>query len=61
LANLGHEVARGTIANILKEHGLEPSPERPSPEDHLEGVSFLASGALLSKNKTCGRFIFPLS
>src|SRR5215469_7434844 len=28
LANLGHEVARGTIANILKEYGLEPSPER---------------------------------
>jgi len=25
LANLGHEVARGTIANILKEHGLEPA------------------------------------
>jgi transposase InsO family protein len=28
LANLGHEVARGTIANILNEHGLEPAPER---------------------------------
>ena len=28
LANLGYEVARSTIANILKEHGLEPSPER---------------------------------
>jgi len=28
MANLGHEVARGTIANILKEHGLEPAPER---------------------------------
>ncbi len=28
LANLGHEVACGTIANILKEHGLEPAPER---------------------------------
>lgn len=28
LANLGHEVARGTIANILQEHGLEPAPER---------------------------------
>src|SRR5262252_8859131 len=28
LANLGHEVAHGTIANILKEHGLEPAPER---------------------------------
>jgi putative transposase len=28
LANLGHEIARGTIANILKEHELEPAPER---------------------------------
>jgi putative transposase len=28
LANLGHEVARRTIANLLKEHGLEPAPER---------------------------------
>ncbi len=28
LANLGHVVARGTIANILKAHGLEPAPER---------------------------------
>jgi transposase InsO family protein len=28
LANVGHEVARGTIANLLKEHGLEPAPER---------------------------------
>src|SRR6516164_2885671 len=26
-AHLGHEVARGTIANLLKEHGLEPAPE----------------------------------
>ena len=28
LANLGHVVARGTVANILKKHGLEPAPER---------------------------------
>jgi transposase InsO family protein len=28
LANLGYQVGRGTIANILKEHGLEPAPER---------------------------------
>src|SRR6516225_4025260 len=28
LAHLGHEVAHGTIANLLKEHGLEPAPER---------------------------------
>ena len=30
LAHLGHEVARGTIANLLKEQGLEPAPERGS-------------------------------
>ena len=28
LANLGHEVGRGTIAAILKQHGIEPAPER---------------------------------
>ena len=28
LSNLGHKLARGTIANILKKHGMEPAPER---------------------------------
>ena len=28
LANLNHHVGRGTIANILREHGMEPAPER---------------------------------
>ena len=28
LANLGHEIGRGTIAEILKQAGLEPAPER---------------------------------
>jgi len=28
LANLGHEVGRGTIATILRQHGIEPAPER---------------------------------
>src|SRR5713226_3570527 len=28
LANLHHQVSRGTIANILKRHGIEPAPER---------------------------------
>jgi putative transposase len=28
LDNLGHQVGRGTIANILKEKGIEPAPER---------------------------------
>ena len=28
MANLGHELGRGTIAEILKQAGLEPAPER---------------------------------
>jgi len=28
LSNLGHQVSRGTIANVLREHGMEPAPER---------------------------------
>ena len=28
LANLGHEMGRGTIAQILKQSGMEPAPER---------------------------------
>jgi putative transposase len=27
-ANLDHHVARGTIANILRQHGIEPAPDR---------------------------------
>ncbi|MCB9854677.1 MAG: transposase [Phycisphaerales bacterium] len=28
LYNLGHEVSRGTVSNILKAHGIDPAPER---------------------------------
>ena len=28
VANLGHTVSRSTVANILREHGIEPAPER---------------------------------
>jgi putative transposase len=28
LYNLGHEVGRGTVANVLKREGVEPAPER---------------------------------
>jgi putative transposase len=28
LSNLGHDLARSTIAQILKRHGMEPAPER---------------------------------
>src|SRR5262249_13739979 len=38
LANLGHEVGRGTIANILKENGIEPAPERSK---HTRWSTFL--------------------
>jgi transposase InsO family protein len=28
LSNLGHELARSTIADILRRHGIDPAPER---------------------------------
>src|SRR5450755_1023264 len=28
LSNLGHQIARSTIAQILERHGLEPAPQR---------------------------------
>jgi len=28
MENLGHEISRDTVANILKENGIEPAPER---------------------------------
>ncbi len=28
LANLGHTIARNTVKRILKDHGIEPAPER---------------------------------
>jgi hypothetical protein len=38
LANLGHQVGRGTIANILHEYGIEPAPER---DRHSRWSTFL--------------------
>ena len=38
LANLGHQVGRGTIANILRENGIEPAPERDA---HTRWSTFL--------------------
>ena len=40
MANLGHEVARSTIANILKAHGLEPAPERQRKTTWKEFLSW---------------------
>jgi putative transposase len=30
LKNLGHGVARSTVANVLKDNGIAPAPDRPS-------------------------------
>jgi putative transposase len=38
LTNLGHQVGRGTIANILRENGIEPAPERDA---HTRWSTFL--------------------
>src|SRR5215475_1024820 len=38
LSTLGHELARTTIANILRRHGIDPTPER-NPKDDVEKVS----------------------
>jgi putative transposase len=38
LDNLGHQVGRGIIANILKENGIEPAPERGT---HTRWSTFL--------------------
>jgi transposase InsO family protein len=38
MANLGHEVGRGTIASILREHGIDAAPER---DKHMPWSTFL--------------------
>src|ERR1017187_2861519 len=38
IANLRHEVARGTIANILRANGIDPAPER---DKHTSWLTFL--------------------
>ena len=38
LTNLGHQVGRGTIANILRDNGIEPAPERGT---HIRWSTFL--------------------
>jgi transposase InsO family protein len=38
MANLGHQVGRGTIANILKDNGVDPAPARDA---HTRWSTFL--------------------
>src|SRR5664279_4726250 len=39
LSNLGHELARSTIAQILERHGLEPAPQRSQKTTWKEFLS----------------------
>ena len=38
LGNLGHNVGRGTVSNVLKANGIEPAPERGK---HIRWSTFL--------------------
>jgi len=38
LANLGHRVGRGTVANVFKRNGIEPAPQRGK---HSSWATFL--------------------
>jgi len=42
LSNLGHRVARGTIANILKREGIEPAPTRRTRTSDFIEATFKA-------------------
>ena len=44
LANLGHDLAHNTVRNILKRHGIEPSPGTRA-EDDMERVPAKTLGA----------------
>ena len=48
LDNLGHQVARGTIANVLNAHGLEPAPERKKRRTWREFLAAHCLGAQLA-------------
>jgi hypothetical protein len=57
LSNLGHEIARTTIANILKRHGIEPAPERNRKTTWKEFLVDIGLKSLrrISSQWRCGR------
>ena len=55
LANLSHKVGRGTVANVLKRDGIEPSPERANSRSAASLTSiFSASAMSFSRSKIFG-------
>jgi hypothetical protein len=63
LANLGHDVGRGTIANVLSEHGIDPAPERgkhTSYSDSSASFKLAVSITTASFWAAAHQLIFPL-
>src|SRR5215467_4382730 len=54
LSNLGHEVGRGTIAEMLARHGIEPAPER---ERKTTWKEFLVSAGINRLGVANGRVV----
>jgi hypothetical protein len=54
LSNLGHAVGRGTIAEILVRHGIEPAPERERKTTwkELAPLFFRSSGSIHFSGQT---------
>jgi hypothetical protein len=59
LANLGHQVGRGTIANILRDNGIEPAPERDAHPRWSTNLNAFAERFVRSIKEEClSRMIF---
>ena len=48
LTNLGHQVGRGTIANILRDNWIEPAPERDTHTRWSTFMRLIVSGDLIT-------------
>jgi hypothetical protein len=48
LSNLGHQLARSTIADMLRRHGIEPAPERSRKTNLTAGTAQLPTSCALS-------------
>jgi len=61
LSNLGHEVARSTIAAILERHRLEPAPERSQKTTWLGRRAELPSASMKERRRETRAIHFPLN
>jgi hypothetical protein len=54
--NLGHELARSSIAQILERHGIEPAPERSRKTRWKEFLGYLRSAKRLPASRPLWMF-----